>query len=48
MEQDKEVGGNSDMKMPEEVLMAQGKSVRAVIKALAEAGQDNWYGGRSH
>lgn len=48
VEQDKEAGGNSDMKMPGDGLMAGGKSVRDIIKALAEAGQDNWCGGRSH
>ena len=28
--------------------MAEGKSLHAVIKALAEAGQGGWCGGRSH
>lgn len=33
--------------MPEGRLMAEGKAAHAVIKALAEAGQDNWCDGRS-
>lgn len=36
------------MKMPGADLMAEGKSVHAIIKAPVEAGQGNWCHGRSH
>lgn len=46
--QDKEVRENSNTKIPGGGLMAEGTLVHAIIMALAEAGQGNWCGGRSH
>lgn len=48
MSQDKEVRGTGNRKTPGAGLMAEGKSVRAVINAPVEAGRGDWCGGRAH